>query len=638
MLLKLLHKTVVQLLSKNVDKSILYQKYGGEITVFLTLILLLLLSFVGAAIESARSSVLESFCERDLRLSMQSLFTEYTRPLWDDYHLFVLEGGNEVNQRFAETIEHYQGSISGGFYNESYRDTEILKTIGFLEESGKYYLEEITEYMKYHIPQDLLNKGKETVESAEKVQKTAEVLEQKTACEESLGELDKSLLKVIELIEGIEIYDGKIKVKGCFVKKIVPNEISPYSLGIMNEEVWKALKTKYINPKDVDVSLCYRVLDCIHKALNEIEKMERKKDSIQSEAEEYNRIYEANKNSMVEGIEANLNGEEAIWKSFHNNVISMKRDLEWNAQVLEDYIAEKQKKAKNAELILNEYRVSSLRFDYQNLKINGQKSPLKSLEKTMSGSLLSLVAENPKDISEKAMPKPFLIAEKQKGSLLEISYYQKHFKNYSDKEEQKTYDLEYIATGKDTEKEALQGVLKQLLIQRGLFNYMYILTDKERTEQAYLAAVGLVGFSGMEPLIQAAKAGILLCWAMAEAHIDIAVLLRGSSVSLWKTKESFHLNFQELFTFGRELIQRKAGEEVSSKGKEGLDYKDYLGMLLFFVKPSDRINRSLALIDHNMKNKYSSSFTLMNGVFGLSASSEYGYDNRRIKVNLMYTY
>ena len=63
----------------------------GEITAFLSLIFLLILSLVGTSLESARVNVGRSFADRSLQNAMESLYTEYCRPLWEDYHLFFLD-------------------------------------------------------------------------------------------------------------------------------------------------------------------------------------------------------------------------------------------------------------------------------------------------------------------------------------------------------------------------------------------------------------------------------------------------------------------------------------------------------------------------------------------------------------------
>lgn len=67
----------------------------ASVTVYLCLVLLVMLAFVLALMESARLAALQAMSQRHARTAVQMLFAGYTRPLADRYDLFALQGGDE---------------------------------------------------------------------------------------------------------------------------------------------------------------------------------------------------------------------------------------------------------------------------------------------------------------------------------------------------------------------------------------------------------------------------------------------------------------------------------------------------------------------------------------------------------------
>ena len=67
-------------------------EFKGEITVFLSLIFILLLSFIGTMIEVTSISLVKSMKQADLTLAMESVFAEYEPELLKRYGILVKEG------------------------------------------------------------------------------------------------------------------------------------------------------------------------------------------------------------------------------------------------------------------------------------------------------------------------------------------------------------------------------------------------------------------------------------------------------------------------------------------------------------------------------------------------------------------
>ena len=102
-----------------------------------------------------------------------------------------------------------------------------------------------------------------------------------------------------------------------------------------------------------------------------------------------------------------------------------------------------------------------------------------------------------------------------------------------------------------------------------------MMTDSNRKNQALAVAAGLVGPTGIQPLVEAVKYAILLAWAYAESILDVRNLLSGGSVALVKTAENWKLGIENLANIA------SAGNGPV-KEKYGWDYTTYLKLLLMF--------------------------------------------------------
>lgn len=216
---------------------------------------------------------------------------------------------------------------------------------------------------------------------------------------------------------------------------------------------------------------------------------------------------------------------------------------------------------------------------------------------------------------------------KQMVEEAELRYYREHFKSYCKKsiEFQRpdsllNYELEYLMEGRGSDRDNIEAWLRRLVLTRTTLNYLTINQDGKKSQLAYEMALAALGFTGIEPLIRAGQQFILLGWGYEEALIDVRILLQGGQVSLWKGTEEFSISFGELFSFSREVVQRKARE----RKKEGaMDYEDYLSLFLSFKKEQKRRQAAWYLIDENIRLRYGEEFLLQDTVFGVHMRATY---------------
>lgn len=81
--------------------------FKGEITVFLSLIFVLLLSFVGAMIEFTSISVTKSMKQADMEMAMESVFAEYEAELLKRYGIFAKRGSDLYS--ITHRLSYYGG-------------------------------------------------------------------------------------------------------------------------------------------------------------------------------------------------------------------------------------------------------------------------------------------------------------------------------------------------------------------------------------------------------------------------------------------------------------------------------------------------------------------------------------------------
>ncbi|MCU6761897.1 Uncharacterised protein [uncultured Roseburia sp.] len=82
------------------------KRQRGSITVFVSMILILVISVIFVFLESARVSGLRAYAKMDAALTGNSVMAEYSRPLWENYKLLFLDGSYETEQFRIENIEN----------------------------------------------------------------------------------------------------------------------------------------------------------------------------------------------------------------------------------------------------------------------------------------------------------------------------------------------------------------------------------------------------------------------------------------------------------------------------------------------------------------------------------------------------
>ncbi|ROR23671.1 hypothetical protein EDD66_11366 [Mobilisporobacter senegalensis] len=248
----------------------------GEVTAFLSLVLLLILSLIGTVIEGARINIAKVYASRALTTSMGSVLGEYFYPMYEDYHLFFLDGGygtREINlPQMAEIMEEYmefslnpskEYTLLGhsfdmptmNLYDVSIDNISIEDTVRAMDLENKMFIHEAVGFMKYKLPANLIETAGEKYTNSETSVQVSDIMEKKINLEESAYTLSESMLDLIRYIEGISVdkrgihyKNNLIKTEKNFVKKFCVGAIDKNSLAISQDVVFESLMSSYQTP------------------------------------------------------------------------------------------------------------------------------------------------------------------------------------------------------------------------------------------------------------------------------------------------------------------------------------------------------------------------------------------------------
>lgn len=177
-----------------------------------------------------------------------------------------------------------------------------------------------------------------------------------------------------------------------------------------------------------------------------------------------------------------------------------------------------------------------------------------------------------------------------------IAYLVEKFSYYTqeDAEGVLNYELEYLLGDGGSDYENLSVIAKKILAIREAVNVTYLLSDSEKMsliKEISSALSALIAAPELSPVFEVLILGL---WSYAESISDVKNLLSGGKVPLLKTKETWTTDLDS--GFGLEITTKSLAEQ-----KNGMDYKQYLEILLLFVDNEQITYKSMDLIEMNIR-------------------------------------
>lgn len=586
-------------------------RFRGQITVFLSLILLCMFSLICSLIESARIAGARCYLEMAAYSALDSVMSQYHLPLWENYRILGVEYTEEqaVEAEFGRYLKEYLNTSN--WYAMTLDSVEAKKLIHLTDNDGKYLEQQILDFMKYGIwtldvDQEGIERFNQTVKEAKRVNEVSKGMEGQT---KEAWKLERTLEKIAECLkkqensykkakEALERGDGSDFLKEAeeLQKSLgnIPAFVENYSRQAdkLAEKMGEVRKEYEEKRQDMGESVQQILLEQLSRydayvsqdgeRRQEVEKLSQlageQEELVFQIMEEAEEVVEYIENWEPEQ-EGDVLDEDELWEGVRSHFAQYR--------VLKvSYAAGGQDK--ESEGLLNQIRRAAASGIVQLVLPEGAEISngiietvgLPSKNQTNSG------AEGPDGI--KGLADKALAAE----------YAEQFFTDFCD-EGQKDfqYEIEYILYGSPIDGSNLSSSAAQLLAVREGLNLIHILTDTQKRQEAETLAYAIVGVSGFAPLIGITAFFIMGIWALGEALVDVKQLLSGGKVPVWKDADEWSLDLDGLLQLG------KSGRVPQRQGGEGLDYTGYLKLFFIGVPTKEASYRMMDMMQANLARK-----------------------------------
>lgn len=242
----------------------------------------------------------------------------------------------------------------------------------------------------------------------------------------------------------------------------------------------------------------------------------------------------------------------------------------------------------------------------QDMELSGKKINLKnqvSVRNVNTGYGSFPARTGTGGITERLLFNEYILQNFRNASGDGVSYKKDEYTNAKDSVEKQPrsleYEVEYIISGKDSDKENLESVLTKIFLIRLALNYVYLLGDSGKQAEAEALAAAIALLLLMPEGTEVIKQLILFAWAAGESTVDIRTLLSGKKAALIKTKENWQVSLSELLTLGS-----SSGKSGEKDIPGGVSYMDYLRIFLFMEDQDSTAMRALDRIEENLAGEY----------------------------------
>lgn len=643
------------------------QGLSGQITVFISMILMILFAFLCVLMESARTAGARWYLQMAASSAMDSVFSQYHRELWDRYRLLFAEyeSPEEIEQDFAGFLLPYLETKN--WYPMALEQTAAEEIVRATDGHGAYLEKEILDYMKYGVwkldfegdavPElwDYEREAEAVTEMAQSYRlRTRDVWELERVLEDISGNLDRQRTFREQGLNSLSSYDGagfrREAERMIGELRKIPGLVRHY------EKEADKLATVLASDRQEQNARADRFSAGTAAALEEeIQEYEayiaedgKRRQEIRdldlSSAEQIQRLealielsYEVEREIEEWEDDDDEDGDggepdyESLWRPVRNGLEGIVIPVLSFAHGIQD--KEKEGWLKQVEQLYQEVMLGLLVPDgHQISEKLASTAELPSHTESYeegagSGSMVDHVLVNEycgmffsqfcsgaeqKNISEKR--------EKRKG-LSKTGTDPGETTGDGTKPEIQLetqaqvldYEIEYLLFGNASDRENLSDAVHRLLAVRSGLNLIHILSDSGKREQARALAAVITGAGSITPLILVTTFFVMSVWALGEALMDVKGLLAGKKVVLLKTSEDWTLDVENLLVLGRDGTLEAGG------GERGLSYLSWLKILLF-VEPAVRQEyRIMDVIQLNL-GQGKSGFRMRNGVYQVHMS------------------
>lgn len=630
---------------------------GGQITVFVSMILMLLFAFLCVLMESARTAGARWYLQMAASSSMDSVFSQYHRELWDRYRLLFAEyeTGAEMEADFAGFLLPYLETDN--WYPMALEAVSAEEIVRAVDGHGAYLEKEILDYMKYGIwnldfegdaVENLWKQEREAEAVTEMAQtyrtRTRDVWKLERVLESISENLNRQRNERQQGLNALSFYDGagfrRAAEQMIGALKKMPGLVKQYE-----KEADRLAETLQADRREQEARTDRLGTDMAAALEQEIQEYEAYVAEDGKRRQEI-RDLEPRSAEQIQRL------EELIELSYE-----VEREIEeWEGDDDEDGDSEPDYESlwRPVRTGLESIQIPPLSFVH-GIQDKEKEGWLKQVEQLYQEGMLGLLVPEGCQISKKtavltalpshaetysegagsgSMPDHILVNEYCGMFFSQFCSAQEHAgrgtqeqaagsgnglqasagRPESERQEHTLdYEVEYLLYGKGSDRENLSDAVHRLLAVRSGLNLIHILSDNAKRAQARELAAVITGVGSITPLILVTTFFVMSVWALGEALMDVKGLLAGRKVMLLKEAEDWTLSVENLLALGRD------GKPDTGGGERGLSYLSWLKILLF-VKPLVRQEyRIMDVIELNL-GQGNSGFRMRNGVYQVDMS------------------
>lgn len=593
---------------RNLDKK-------GEVTVFLAMILVMLMTLLLVMAESARTAGERLYLRMAVDSSMDSLMSQYHRKLWQKYRILGLEADSKalLEEELKGFLEPYMQAEN--WYPLKVEDAAAVDLAALTEGKGSCMEREILDYMKYGLVGVLWDAMTETeakealegIKNASSVSRVSDLYEEhgkeavalEKAIEKLNGELEQQRKNWEDGAECLEHLNGEGMIKKCknVIKnlKAVPDLVKAYEK--QADRLEKALKESrgtFEAEDDLEGTSRQMIDDQIRSYETYISQDGERRGQIRS---------------LTEKSQENIRFMEQLIEEAEDVIQYIDN---WTPSDEEDELDEEELWEPVARHMAG-YPVLSLGISF-GVKDKEKEGWLERIKAMTGKGILKLVLPEGSEISDgkpKLSQAPSAFSGKGEehftgtsglvDRLLMAEYGIRYFPHFQKQMEKGgIYEMEYILYGRKTDRENLEtSVLRMISVRQGL-NLVHILSDGRKRQEAETLAAAITGGIGLLPLTAVVTFFVMGIWALAEALVDVRCLLNGGKVPLIKAASDWSLSLEGVLQIGAEGKLPDLGDN-GTESKKGLDLTGYLRLFLFVSYGKEPLFRMMDMMQMNIR-------------------------------------
>lgn len=582
----------------------------GSVSVFLALILMCMISLTMLMLESARTSGARWQAQNIAVAGVDSLFSEYNIKLWKRYKICLLEyiDDNDIKECLNTYASSYN-TVAGNYFL-SFPDFDINEKKMITDEGGAYLEKEITELMKYNIPiiNNIFSAPDTLLSDAESADSSSKLASDFDDISEYALDLEERMKKITEKLSDISKKyeeareDISSERADDFVRKA--DDILK-AIGGLGKEIGKYKK---------EAEKTRKKIEDVYGRDEDFEKVkDEAKDSLETTRNAYD-MYKTEHEKRLAELDALLAQYEGQKQAIQTCIDT----AEEISKLESDNDEENDRSSEIAdlyEMLKNDWELIDIKKELPSSEIDEEKKQkLYDLKKLIDEGLLELVLPKDRQLSELSIQDeaelPSKFKTKRSSTLKKadlkdrviINEYMDIFLNdFTDnKSNSLSYEKEYLIAGKGSDRDNLGETLSQLLLLRAGLNYLHIIKDSKKLDEAKVLATTIMGMCALPELTFLLEFFIISLWSFAEAVIDIKKLLSGAEVPFIKQAKDFELRAEDILSL-QSRLDSIGSEEKEKEGKEFFTYNTYLKILLLMQNQEDVNYRFMDIVQMNMK-------------------------------------